>query len=147
MATPGDTGHSFGACFKWAASPLDVLALLSEKPLYAYELSSVMEQRSHGKFTIAVIDPVLCRLEKQNYNVNNNTEIIDGRAAIFILNTIVLSKREIVPVVVTLRIIILCVTGTAGYAHLFRSGTVTHCSETITEDGTLPPDFIIRGIT
>lgn len=83
MATPSDTGHSFGACFKRATSALVVLALPSEKPMYAYVLSSIMEPRSHGKFTIAVIYPVLYRLEKQNYIGNTRTEIIDGHARIF----------------------------------------------------------------
>ena len=80
MTSPSDTGHSFGAYFKRATSPLVVLSLLCERPMYAYEISSIMEQRSKGKFTISVIYPVLYRLEKQNYAEATNTEIIDGRA-------------------------------------------------------------------
>lgn len=80
MQAADDTGHSFGAYFKRATSPLVVLSLLSEKPMYAYEISSVMDQRSHGAFTISVIYPVLYRLEKQNYIENAGTEVIDGRA-------------------------------------------------------------------
>ncbi len=79
-AADNDTGHSFGAYFKRATSPLVVLSLLSEKPMYAYELSSIMEQRSHGDFTISVIYPVLYRLEKQKYIEGAGTEIVDGRA-------------------------------------------------------------------
>ncbi len=61
MPATNDTGHSFSGYFKRAASPLVVLAFLSKKPMYAYELSSIMEQRSQGKFTISVIYPVLYR--------------------------------------------------------------------------------------
>ena len=78
-----DTGHSFGAYFKRATSPLVVLSLLDEKPMYAYELSTVMERRSNGKFTIAVIYPILYRLETQQYIEKANTEITGGRARIF----------------------------------------------------------------
>lgn len=83
MASSDDTGHSFGAYFKRATSPLVVLALLSEKSMYAYELSSEMEKRSNGKFTISVIYPVLYRLEKLNYIASASTEVIDGRARIY----------------------------------------------------------------
>ena len=75
-----DTGHSFSAYFKRATSPLVVLSLLSERPMYAYEISSIMDERSHGTFTISVIYPVLYRLEKQNYIEGAGTEVIDGRA-------------------------------------------------------------------
>ncbi len=62
MPATNDTGHSFSAYFKRAASPLVVLAFLSERPMHAYELSSsIMEQRSQGKFTISMIYPVLYR--------------------------------------------------------------------------------------
>lgn len=80
MQAVDDTGHSFGAYFKRATSPLVGLSLLSEKTMYAYELSSVMEQRSHGDFTISVIYPVLYRLKKQGFIESAGTEVIDGRA-------------------------------------------------------------------
>lgn len=36
---------------------------------------------------------------------------------------------------------------TAAYVHLFRNGTITHYTETITEDTLPPPGFIIEDIT
>ena len=47
------TGHSFQAYFKRATSPLVVLRLLMEKPMYGYELTQEMKQRSGGAFTIS----------------------------------------------------------------------------------------------
>lgn len=75
-----DTGHSFGAYFKRATSPIVVLAILRERPMYGYELSSIMKQRSGGKFTISVLYPVLYRLQEQHYIEVSHTEVIDGRA-------------------------------------------------------------------
>ena len=75
-----DRGHSFGAYFKRATSPLVVLSILREKPMYGYEISSEMKRRSKGKFTIAVLYPVLYRLEEQGFVETAGTEVIDGRA-------------------------------------------------------------------
>lgn len=75
-----DTGHSFKAYFKRATSPIVVLAILRERPMYVYELSAVMKQRSGGKFTISVLYPVLYRLEEQQYVEIAHTEVIGGRA-------------------------------------------------------------------
>lgn len=75
-----DTGHSFSAYFKRATSPLVVLALLRERAMYGYEISSEMSQRSDGQFTISVLYPVLYRLQEQGYIEISETEIVEGRA-------------------------------------------------------------------
>ena len=75
-----DRGHSFSSYFKRATSPLVVLSILQEKPMYGYEISSEMKRRSKGKFTIAVLYPVLYRLEEQGFVETAGTEVIDGRA-------------------------------------------------------------------
>ena len=75
-----DKGHSFGAYFKRATSPLVVLSILQERPMYGYEISSEMKRRSNGRFTIAVLYPVLYRLEAQGFVETAGTEVIDGRA-------------------------------------------------------------------
>lgn len=75
-----DSGHSFGAYFKRATSPIVVLAILRERPMYVYELAAAMKERSAGKFTISVLYPVLYRLESQGYVEIQNTEIVEGRA-------------------------------------------------------------------
>ena len=73
------TGHSFQAYFKRAPSPLVVLRLLMEKPMYGYELTQEMKQRSGGAFTISVLYPVLYRLQEQGYVEITRSEVVDNR--------------------------------------------------------------------
>ena len=73
-------GHSFDAFFKRATSPLVVLRLLSEKPMYVYEITQEMKKRSGGKYTIAILYPVLYRLIEQGYIAEDHTEVAGGRA-------------------------------------------------------------------
>lgn len=75
-----DTGHSFISYFKRATSPLAVLRFLSEKPMYGYEISAALKERSGGKYTISILYPVLYRLEEQGYIEITATEVTDGRA-------------------------------------------------------------------
>jgi PadR family transcriptional regulator PadR len=75
-----DRGHSFNAYFKRATSPLVVLAILRQRPMYGYEISAEMKRRSNGKFGIAVLYPILYRLEEQGFVEVSGTEVIDGRA-------------------------------------------------------------------
>ena len=46
MAKQEDSGHSFLAYFKRATSPLAVLRILSDRPMYGYELIQELKQRS-----------------------------------------------------------------------------------------------------
>ena len=75
-----ENSHSFGAYYKRATSPLAVLRLLKERPMYVYEISQAMKKKSGGRFTIAVLYPVLYRLEEQGYVVVACTEVIRNRA-------------------------------------------------------------------
>ena len=75
-----NTGHSFISYFKRATSPLVVLRCLLERPMYGYEISSALKERSGGKFTISLLYPVLYRLEEQGYVEVAATEVADGRA-------------------------------------------------------------------
>ena len=75
-----NTGHSFIAYFKRATSPLVVLRLLTERPMYGYEISSEMKARSGGQFHISILYPVLYRLEEQGFVEVSGTEVTDGRA-------------------------------------------------------------------
>ena len=74
------TGHSFEAFFKRATSPLAVLSLLTERPMYGYEISQEMNRRSGGRYTLSILYPVLYRLMEQGYIREDRTEIVDGRA-------------------------------------------------------------------
>ena len=80
MKKMDSTGHSFLAYFKRATSTLLVLRLLLEGPMYGYEISQMMKQRSGGAFTISVLYPVLYRLEEQGYVEIVRSEVVDGRA-------------------------------------------------------------------
>ncbi len=76
----GDASHSFESYYKRATSPLVVLRLLHDQAMYGYQVSQAMQQRSHGRFTIAVLYPILYRLEEQGYICVEKTEVINNRA-------------------------------------------------------------------
>ncbi|MFR5781811.1 MAG: PadR family transcriptional regulator [Oscillospiraceae bacterium] len=57
------TGHSFEAFFKRATSPLAVLSLLSERPMYGYEITQELSRRSGGRYFPPL--PVLYRAAEQ----------------------------------------------------------------------------------
>jgi len=75
-----DTGHSFVSYFKRATSPLVVLRFLMERPMYGYEITSALKSRSGGKYQIAILYPVLYRLEEQGFVEISSQEVADGRA-------------------------------------------------------------------
>jgi len=74
-----DTGHSLEAYFKRATSPLVVLQLLQERPMYVYELSQELKTRSCGGYTIVVLYPILYKLEEQGFVEVVSTEIESNR--------------------------------------------------------------------
>lgn len=74
------TGHSFAAYFKRAVSPLIVLGLLKQRTMYGYELSQEIDRRSKGKLNVAVLYPVLYRLEEQGFVRISDTTVENSRA-------------------------------------------------------------------
>lgn len=80
MAKQEDFGHSFLAYFKRATSPFAVLRILSDRPMYGYELIQELKQRSGGKYQLSLLYPVLYRLEEQGYLEISSSEIVGGRA-------------------------------------------------------------------
>ena len=76
----GEAGHSFEAYYKRATSPLVVLRLLRDRTMYGYQISQAMKEKSGGRFTIAVLYPILYRLEEQGYIQMEQTEVINNRA-------------------------------------------------------------------
>ena len=76
----GEAGHSFEAYYKRATSPLVVLRLLQDHTMYGYQISQAMKEKSGGKFTIAVLYPILYRLEEQGYIQVEKTEVTNNRA-------------------------------------------------------------------
>lgn len=74
------SGIRFWLYFKRATSPLAVLRILSDRPMYGYELIQELKQRSCGKYQLSLLYPVLYRLEEQGYLTISASEIVDGRA-------------------------------------------------------------------
>lgn len=72
--------HSFIAYFKRATSSLVILKLLSERPMYGYEIIQEMKKRSSGQYTLSIPYPVLCRLIERDFIEESNVEIYNGRA-------------------------------------------------------------------
>ena len=75
-----EASHSFSAYYKRAVSPLLVLSLLRERPMYGYELSAAISEKSGGRLTVSVLYPVLFRLQEQGYIEVSSSVIVDGRA-------------------------------------------------------------------
>lgn len=104
-----ESGHSFKDYFKRATNQMVVLGLLSEKPMYAYQMSTEMAKRSHDRYTMALLYPVLYRLQDLGYVEEVKKEISDdnrvrnyygitetGKAY---LNEVLLEFREMVEIV------------------------------------------------
>ena len=72
-----DTGHSFADYFKRALNPLLVLLLLSEQPMYVYEMMREISKRSDGRYTISLLYPVIHRLLSQGYVCEGQKAISD----------------------------------------------------------------------
>lgn len=75
-----DASHTFESYYKRATSPLVVLCLLQDRTMYGYQISQIMKEKSGGKFTIAVLYPILYRLEEQGYIQVERTEVTNNRA-------------------------------------------------------------------
>lgn len=75
-----DASHTFESYYKRATSPLIVLQLLKDRVMYGYQISQAMQKMSDGRYTIAVLYPILYRLEEQGYIRVDHTEVINNRA-------------------------------------------------------------------
>lgn len=62
-----ESGRSFEDYFKRAVNPLLVLLLLSERPMYVYEMAHELEKRSAGQYAISLLYPVIYRLSSQGF--------------------------------------------------------------------------------
>lgn len=66
--------------FQAGDQPAGRLRILSDRPMYGYELIQELKQRSGGKYQLSLLYPVLYRLEEQGYLEISSSEIVDGRA-------------------------------------------------------------------
>ena len=72
---PKDSGHTFEDYFKRAANPMLVLRLLSEKPMYVYQMAQELEKRSNSVYTLSLLYPVIYRLVKMGYVSEGQKEV------------------------------------------------------------------------
>lgn len=72
-----ENGHSFKDYFKRATNQMVVLSLLSDSPMYAYQMSTEMAKRSDNKYTMSLLYPVLYRLQELGFVEEVKKEISD----------------------------------------------------------------------
>ena len=72
-----EKGHSFEDYFKRAVNPFLVLLLLSERPMYVYEMANELEKRSEGKYCLSLLYPVIYRLVSQGFVIECKKLISD----------------------------------------------------------------------
>ena len=70
--------NSFEENFKRSVSPMIVLLVLSEKPMYAYRLSQELEKRSNHTYKMNFLYPVLYKLQKDGYIVEFSQETTES---------------------------------------------------------------------
>ena len=74
-----DQSHSFISYYKRATSPLVVLLLLQERPMYGYEITAEIAKRSGGRYTVSVLYPILTGLVEDGYIEEEEKVIVDTR--------------------------------------------------------------------
>lgn len=72
-----ESGHSFEDYFKRAVNPMLVLHLLSEQPMYVYQMTQALKARGGNDCAVSFLYPVLYRLQKQGYVEESGREISD----------------------------------------------------------------------
>ena len=70
--------NSFEENFKRSVSPMIVLLVLSEKPMYAYRLSQELEKRSNHAYKMNFLYPVLYKLQKDGYIIEFSQETTES---------------------------------------------------------------------
>ncbi len=74
------TGESntFEDYFRRATSPMLTLYLLSEKPMYVYNLSQELQKRTGSAYKMTFLYPVIYRLQQNGYVVECSQEITES---------------------------------------------------------------------
>lgn len=73
-----DVGLSFNDSFKRATSQIAVLKLLSEKSMYAYQMSAELKKRSDNAYTVAFLYPVINKLQSSGYVVEISKQVSEA---------------------------------------------------------------------
>ncbi len=72
--------HNFTSFFKRALSPILVLQVLSKEPMYGYQINQELNHRSKNRLGLALLYPVLYRLESEGFIEQTEVQIQNGRA-------------------------------------------------------------------
>lgn len=79
-----NTLDNFEAQFKKSTLPLMVLKALSEREMYAYEITQVVFKRSNGKYRMPLLYTTLRKLEEQGFVEESRKEISeDNRVRVY----------------------------------------------------------------
>lgn len=73
-----DAGHNFEAYLKRATTPLLVLQLLNEQPMYPYQIMQEVNQRSEGMYKMPLLYTVIDRLQQQGFVYESKKEISES---------------------------------------------------------------------
>ena len=79
-----DPLENFEAQFKKSTLPLMVMKILSEREMYAYEITQIAFKRSNGKYKMPLLYTTLSKLQKQGF-VEESKKVIseDNRVRIY----------------------------------------------------------------
>lgn len=79
-----DILENFEAQFKKSTLPLMVLKILSEREMYAYEISQIAYERSNGKYKMPLLYTTLRKLQEQGFVVESKKVVSeDNRVRIY----------------------------------------------------------------
>ena len=79
-----NTLENFEAQFKKSTLPLMVLKALSEREMYAYEITQVVFKRSNGRYKMPLLYTTLRKLEEQGFVEESRKEISeDNRVRVY----------------------------------------------------------------
>lgn len=79
-----DPLENFEAQFKKSTLPLMVMKILSEREMYAYEITQIAFKRSNGKYKMPLLYTTLSKLQEQGYVEESNKVISeDNRVRIY----------------------------------------------------------------
>lgn len=79
-----NTLDNFEAQFKKSTLPLMVLKALSEREMYAYEITQVVFKRSNGRYKMPLLYTTLRKLEEQGFVEESRKEISeDNRVRVY----------------------------------------------------------------
>lgn len=79
-----DIIENFEAQFKKSTLPLMVLKILSEREMYAYEITQIAYERSNGKYKMPLLYTTLRKLQEQGFVVESKKVVSeDNRVRIY----------------------------------------------------------------